>query len=262
MEFLTDLYLRNPALTLFGWVSLAGAILCGALVYFTAIEVQGINAWIKPLKFYLSITIFTWSMAWFLGHLSPSAVITSYTWSTIIILAFELIYITLQAAKGELSHFNVATPYHSMMFSLMGLAISVLTLFTLYIGILFFQPLDLPEGYLWGIRLGIILFVIFAFEGGIMGAQLSHTVGAPDGGPGIKFFNWSMTHGDLRIAHFVGMHALQVLPFLGYYVFRSSWSVGIVALLYFLISAFVLVQALQAKPLFKINEIVNASQKS
>lgn len=224
------------------------------MISFSDTEVLGINAWIKPTKFFLSTVIFAWSMAWYMGYLSQKGTVQVYSWVVVGVLTFELVWITYQAGKGELSHFNATTQFNAIMWSLMGLAISAMTLFTLYVGVLFFRldTGELSEAYLWGIRAGIILFVIFAFEGGMMGAQNAHTVGASDGGSGLKFLNWSVSHGDLRIAHFVGMHALQVLPLLGYYVFSSSRSILAVSGIYFVVAMVVLIQALHGKPLIKM----------
>jgi hypothetical protein len=45
-----------------------------------------------------------------------------------------------------------------------------------------------------------------------------HTVGAPDGGAGIPGIGWSTEHGDLRIPHFFGLHGVQVIPFLAWFL--------------------------------------------
>ncbi|WP_420155794.1 hypothetical protein [Siphonobacter sp.] len=242
---------RNALLYGFGVICLIGFVVCIVLVLTTSRQVLGVNAFVKPAKFFISIWLFCWTMGWYTGLLTQKSHVTLYSWVVIIAMVIELVIITGQAARGNQSHFNVSSAFNSMLFTTMGVAITVATLWTGYIGFLFFGPHHTvtDTAYLWGIRLGILLFVIFAFEGGLMGARLSHTVGAADGGLGLPGLNWSRQYGDLRIAHFVGMHALQVLPLLGYYVVhRSSLIIGI-SIGYFLLTTLLFVQALRGKPL-------------
>ena len=168
----------------------------------------------------------------------------------VIIMSFELFVITWQAANGRQSHFNISTPLYGILFSAMGVAISILTLWTLIIGIRFLRrkDLNLPESYLWGIRIGIILFVVFSFEGGIMAARLSHTIGSPDGGPGLPVLNWSTAFGDLRVAHFFGIHSLQIIPLVGYYLARSSKQILLFAALYVIWLVVLLAEAMYKVP--------------
>ncbi len=251
MYFLTELSERNNILFNFGMICLVGTLICIVLIYSTNTEVNGINAWLKPFKFWLSSLIFSWSMGWYMYHLPDQQIVNVFSWSVVAVLSFELIYICYKASIGEISHFNVSNTFNSIMWGLMGVSISLMTLFALYIGFLFFKnDFSLEPGYLWGIRIGIFIFVVFAFEGGIMGAKMSHTVGGMDGSPGIPMLNWSKVHGDLRIAHFFGMHALQVLPMLGFYVLTSARSIIIVSAIYFLFTSVILIQALMSIPLW------------
>ncbi len=253
MEFLATLKHRNEPLFWYGLLCLAFALVCLVLAQLTTTTVFNVNAWIKPFKFAFSTTLFVWAMAWYIGHL-PTFDHRWYSWTVIVLLTFEISYIALRAAQGQLSHFNVSTGANATLFSLMAVAITIVTLYTAYIGALFFTPrvAPLPPHYLWAIRLGILLFVVFAFEGFVMGARLSHTVGGPDGTPGLPLLHWSYTHGDLRSAHFIGMHALQVLPLLSFYVLRSTWSTTLLAALYALLASAVLVLALRGKPLVRM----------
>jgi hypothetical protein len=249
--FLYHLNQVNPLLYGFGWVCLLGAGLCLALTQLTHTPVMGVNAWYKPFKFCLSIAVLVWSMGWYGQYLDQSGAVVAYSWGMIGLLGFEIVYIALQAGRGQLSHFNVGSPVYALLYSLMAIAATGASLWTGYIGLLLFRAdlSALPRAYVWGIYWGIGLFVLFSLQGFAMGSRLTHTVGGPDGGPGLPVVNWSTRYGDLRIAHFLGMHALQVLPLLGFYVLKNAKQVSVVGLLYGAITALIFWQALRGKPL-------------
>jgi hypothetical protein len=251
MDFLETLLRRNELLFWFGVLNFFLALTFLVLSRTQDIEVAGVNAWYKPIKFALSIGILAWTMGWYMHYLPQKEVVHWYGIVYVALMAFEIAYIALMAYRGELSHFNMSTPLKVALFAAMGIAASLVTLFTAYIGILFFTQSfpELPDYYVWAIRLGIIIFVIFAFEGFVMGSRLQHTIGAPDGDHGVPFLNWSKQYGDARIAHFVGMHALQVLPLLAFYLLKNVKLTFGMALLYGLLAVYALLRALQAKPL-------------
>jgi len=254
MNFLEQIRLRNLPLYAFGWASFLAALICLLLVLRTDTQVLGINAYLKPMKFFLSSWIFAWTMGWYLFSLEEPLKVSQYSWMVIIILGFETLYIFIKANQGELSHFNISSPFNITMFALMGIAISILTLWTAYMGILFWtKPIpELPEHYIWAIRLGIIFFVFFAFEGGIMGGRLSHNIGGEMSGSGIPLLNWSTKIGDLRVAHFIGIHSLQILPILSFYVLKNTRLTWIIAFVYFILTLSLILQALNGRPFIKI----------
>ena len=253
--FIKELKVRNEYLFYFGLLCVIISIVCIVLTKTSSSEVQGVNAWYKPFKFAVSIGLFSWSMAWYCYYLSGFNV-TPFNWSVIILFGPELIYIIFQASKGELSHFNISTPTHSLLYSLMGLAAVLITLYTAYIGFLFFTQSfpNLPSHYIWAIRLGILIFVIFSFEGALMSSQMSHSVGAINDNSNWWIIGWSKTVGDLRVSHFIGMHALQLLPFLSFYIFKNTKATIIISLLYAVLATTTLVQALKGKPIFQNTE--------
>jgi len=254
MEFFEVLKERNTVLFWFGVANLIAVVLLFSLSFAKPIEFAGTNAWYKPIKFALSTLILSWSLAWYTGYLANGKDITLVNWTIVITLAFEVIYIAWQANRGSASHFNLSTPFYSAMFSLMGLAATIATLAVGYIGLKFFTTslVNLPGYYLWAIRFGIILFVIFSFQGFVMGANMAHTVGEADGSPGIPFLNWSMSSGDLRIAHFVGMHALQILPILAWFVLKDIKLTVVAFIIYGLLATSVFIQALRGISLTQI----------
>jgi hypothetical protein len=96
--------------------------------------------------------------------------------------------------------------------------------------------------------MGIIIFVIFSFEGALMSSRASHSVGAINDNSNLLIVGWSKTVGDLRVAHFIGMHALQILPLLSFYILKNTKTTIILAVLYGLLATSTLVQALNGQP--------------
>ena len=254
IDFFSVLKSRNEPLFYFGLFCLLSAVVLLIVAKISHLQINGVNAWYKPLKFALSIGTFCWTMGWYTGYLGMPNQVGSYSWTTIILLGFELCYITFQAGRGQLSHYNVSSSIYTWLTVAMAVAAIAATLYTGYIGILFCkgQFPELPEHYLWAIRIGIFLFVIFAFEGAIIGANGSHSVGGSGDKNGLPLLNWSRKYGDLRVAHFIGMHALQVLPIMAFYLLKDVKLTFALGLIYGILAMLCLVQALNSKPLIGI----------
>ena len=236
--------------------------------------VTGAPVWLKPAKFALSISIYAFTLAWvcsFLGAWPRTRRVVG--WTTAVVMALEMGIIALQAARGTSSHFNASTPLDMALFSLMGLAIVVQTTTTIAVAVALWRQHfdDVPLG--WAVRLGMTMTILGAFAGGLMTAptaqQLTaakagegmpiagaHTVGAPDGGPGMAGTGWSVEHGDLRVPHFIGLHALQAIPIVALVLRRRTVSAAVgvrlvatAAASYAALFGIVLIQALRGQSL-------------
>ena len=261
MDFIQQLKHRNDTLFFYGLLCLLLSVIFIILTKYTSTQVYNVNAWYKPFKFAFSTFLFAWAMAWYCYYL-PNFDIKLFNWSVIVLLGFEILYIAFQASKGQLSHYNLSTPVYSTLYSLMALAATAVTLYTAYIGLLFFRydfP-NLPNHYLWAIRLSIIIFVIFSFEGFAMGSRLNHSVGALNDNSNWFILGWSKTVGDLRVSHFIGMHALQVLPILSYYDLKNTKMTVGLSILYGLLALLTLIQALQGRPLINQKSKITKTQ--
>jgi len=217
-----ELRARDPLLF---WT---GAAMALALIVVTLISISdtrlilGINPWIKPMKFLTSIAVFLWTVAWFMPETQNKPAQRGLVrWTIAVPMSIEVVLIILQSARGTTSHFNIGSALDAAVFSVMGITITISTMaMMLFLWILRRDTPPQRAGYLWGVRLGVSLFVIASWLGFVIVAN-GHTVPAPDGGPGLPFVNWSTTGGDLRIVHFFGMHAMQALPILGFLLDRA-----------------------------------------
>jgi hypothetical protein len=180
------------------------------------------------------IWVFTYLTAW----TRTRAVVG---WMNAITLTTEIAIIVVQVARGTSSHFNISTSLNAALWSTMGLAIVVQTLTAIGLAVAVWRARFADRAVGWAIRLGLTISILGASSGGLMtaptAAQLermragdrpvvvgAHTVGAPDGGPGLVGTGWSTQHGDLRVPHFLGLHAFQALPLLALATRRRGWA--------------------------------------
>jgi hypothetical protein len=259
-EFLKDLWQNQRALMATGLVMLILFALLAIASLFDSQQILGINRWIKPMKFTFSTCIYLWTVAVYLrfinGFEKSKRIIG---WGVSALFVGEIFLIIMQAARGTTSHFNIAKPFDAMVFSTMGFLIAINTLLVIYLAYLYFRAeINLPKAIVWGMRLGLLIFLAASFEGGYMSAQIGHAVGVADGGAGLPFVNWSTTGGDLRAAHFVGMHAFQAIPVFALMLVRLEKRFSpvrpmaftiIFALIYFASFTLIFMQALKGKPL-------------
>ena len=211
--------------------------------------ITSVPAWLKPTKFAISISIYTFTLLWFLGFIDTDKpwrkrLVSILGWTVALTFAAEWLAIITQAARGTTSHFNVSDPLATSLWALMAVAIMILWAANFILaGLLLFQCFENPA-FAWSLRLGLIVTIIGLGLGFLMtsptaqqmaswqagesvGIVGAHSVGVADGGEGLPFLNWSTQGGDLRIGHFIGMHALQVIPFLGWLVMRRRrWNRG------------------------------------
>lgn len=274
--FLARLWATDPLLTGTGLFLLALLVPSALGVWLDPREIAGAPAWLKPAKFALSTAVYTLTLAWVFTYLPGWPRTRRIVGrATAVVMFVEIAIIDLQAWRGTTSHFNISTPLDATLFAFMGLAIVVQTSVSVAVAAaLWRQPFaDRATG--WALRLGMTITIVGAFTGGLMTgptqAQLAearathrlalagaHTVGAPDGGPGLPVTGWSTRHGDVRVPHFVGLHALQALPIVALVALRrrderSRTRLTLAAAaVYALVFVTLLIEALRGVPLVTI----------
>jgi hypothetical protein len=205
--------------------------------------ITGAPAWLKPAKFAISIAIYGATLLWLLTFVTDRLrLVGVISWLVALGVGIEMVFIALQAFRGTTSHFNVATTFDATVFGVMAGVIAVVWLLTALVAALLFRRQFASPAIVWGVRLGLLISLAgmaIAFRmpqptpqqealmdsAGSSPIAGAHAVGVEDGGPGLPIVGWSTEGGDLRVAHFVGLHALQVLPLLGWLLtaYAPAW---------------------------------------
>jgi hypothetical protein len=199
---------------------------------FDSRRILGLSPWVKPLKFEISGILFLLTMAVMLwavardGRWKRSRAVMG--WGFGIVMIVEDSIIALQSARGVRSHMNFDTHLDALLFAVMGIFITLNTFVGAWLLVLWLRAkTEWPRAVVWGVRLGLVMLLVASVEGVRIVMNGGHTVGAADGGSGLPFLNWSTAHGDLRVAHFFALHALQIFPLTGLAMARTRWREGV-----------------------------------
>ena len=196
------------------------------LLVFDRRVLDGEPLWLKPLKFHLSLALHGATVL-LLARLLPGA------WQTHLlarigfavfgaVILYEVLFLSLQAGRGVRSHFNSTTAFDAIGGTIMAAGAGVLVAVPLLLGLALLASL-VRDGCAAAasdpLRIGAALGLVLAGwlggqSGGAIGANGGPFVGAAEAGPVLPLTGWSLSGGDYRIAHFLGLHAMQALPIL------------------------------------------------
>jgi hypothetical protein len=185
--------------------------------------VNGVSVWDKPAKFALSFLAFGPALLWLFSHVESTKLIRrglgALGWSMVV----EIALIFMQSVRGTTSHFNKSTVFDSAVYRGMSVGVSVFALAGVITGVVLARKKLGTNALALATKLAVIMMTAGALLGFAMTRTMdgqveggdtigSHTIGAADSGVGIPFLGWSTEFGDLRVAHFLGLHSLHVIP--------------------------------------------------
>ena len=219
-EFFRELDSQDALLSRLGWALIAVVPAFAAMAFLVPATFHGINPWIKPIKFSLSFSTFATTITLFLLALRiPEWQLKLARRVIAVSVAFEIFSLGAQAwrsvyAAGSHTLLDGFLTQMTNGMVMINTAIVTAMFFLLCADRVHSSLVDRPM--LAALRSSIAIFLVGNAVGGYMLARGSHTVGAPDGGRGLPFLNWSTIGGDLRIAHFIAIHAIQIVPLFAY----------------------------------------------
>lgn len=216
---LAELAARQKFFARAGWLMLGVAVACLVLAPLGPHGPNGLSVWIKPAKFAASFVALFWTLAWVWETLAPglreSPAARLLAWGVLLTAGAEQVWMTARAALALPSHF-VTTGIGAVIYPLMGVIAVMLVTCIALLGVLILLKPDRTHPLPWRLAVGLGLAlagVLGGFTGYGMAAHGASRIGGSlnDAGNFAPFF-WSRDGGDLRVAHFLGIHAMQAIP--------------------------------------------------
>ena len=211
-DLIANIQTGSRTLYVTGFVHLLLAALFMALIFIDPRMISHENVWMKPFRFAVSIFLFTWTYAWVTRFYTYRRLVGVINYLIAACMFIEIALIGMQAFRGVPSHFNTATPFDAAVYSIMGgvIGFNAVLLGILFVLFTFFERGG--EKYRPSIIWGMVLFLLGNFTGFLMVQNFGAVT--VENMPGSEWFitNWYPSAGDFRIAHFLGLHGIQVVP--------------------------------------------------
>jgi hypothetical protein len=236
--FLQRAWRTNRPLTMLGVAMILVFLVILAGVLLDHRVITGAPAWLKPAKFAISVSVYCFTFVWLLGFIDNRPRLARFAANvTVVSFIVEMTVILTQAARGTTSHFNMTTPLNTFLCLTMGAFIVIVWTMNLLLAILLVLERIPDRPFARSLQLGLLVSLVGMGAGFFMVRPTSeqmaamtsgrgprivgaHSVGVADGGPGLPVVGWSTVGGDFRVAHFLGIHAMQILPFFGWFIAR------------------------------------------
>lgn len=248
----------------------------------------GESVWLKPTKFGLAFALYGLTLAWLLSLPHKGNRATWWMGTLFAVTGFlDVGFIAVQAARGTFSHFNTETDaVNEIGQQVFQSGVPGLFLANLIIALIVSWQRIVDRPTARAIHAGLFLAVVGMMLGylmGFTGKQLvrdadgnvvelvaGHTVidaahrdlSPRDAAAGMPLTHWSTIGGDLRVPHFLGLHAIQFLllavVLLSWLAPRYHWLrpertraaiIGVLALAYTGLLTITFTQAMRAQPL-------------
>ncbi|GAA3887497.1 hypothetical protein GCM10022243_60360 [Saccharothrix violaceirubra] len=193
-------------------------------------QLLGESVWFKPFKFGVSLAVYGPTLAWLISLATRGGRVLWWMGTVTAAMGVgETVLLLVQVVRGVPSHFNAATPFDTAVFAVMGLMITVFWSANLVVAVVVLRQRFADRPVRWALRLGLLIALagmaaaffmttptpdqMEALRAGESVRMIgAHSVGTSDGSPGMPLTHWSTVGGDLRVPHFFGIHALQVVP--------------------------------------------------
>jgi hypothetical protein len=234
MSLFSIIYQRNKWLYWTGCLFFFTAKVCLGLFLFDIKQISGVYIWLAPFQIAMGSGVLLFTMAWLLHVINNK---NHRNWVSIIYLFAVLSVFILNAfhaVRGKTFNSLQQTPLDEFVNYLTILFCLIIFINQVIItGMIFLQKKNMhSQHYTWGIRSAMMVFSIFMLISLVIyfaGHKINPSLNVFDVFFGMAWGNQSIY---LKISYYLGLHSIQLIPLLSYYLFEKKKQVIVFSFAY------------------------------